>query len=52
MKFVRKQQDGNTIQVKTTEKQTRTELPPWKILIVDDEADIHATTRLALSDFD
>jgi CheY-like chemotaxis protein len=26
-------------------------LPPWKILIVDDEADIHAMTRLALNDF-
>lgn len=52
MKFVRKQQNGNTIQVKTTEKQTKMELPPWKILIVDDEADIHATTRLALSDFE
>lgn len=26
--------------------------PPWKILVVDDEADIHAMTRLALKDFE
>ena len=26
-------------------------LPPWKILIVDDEPDIHAVTRLVLGDF-
>jgi serine phosphatase RsbU (regulator of sigma subunit) len=25
--------------------------PPWKVLIVDDEEDIHAMTRLALNDF-
>ena len=23
--------------------------PPWKILIVDDEGDVHAVTKLALS---
>jgi CheY-like chemotaxis protein len=28
------------------------QLPPWKILIVDDEADIHAMTRLALLNFE
>jgi len=26
-----------------------TDLPPWKILVVDDEEGIHAATRLALS---
>jgi signal transduction histidine kinase/response regulator RpfG family c-di-GMP phosphodiesterase len=52
MKFVRKQENGHTIEVKTVEKQTKTELPPWKILIVDDEPDIHVTTRLALTDFE
>ncbi len=42
MKIVRKKKSNTTSQKK---------LPPWKILIVDDEADIHAMTRLALSDF-
>jgi CheY-like chemotaxis protein len=26
-------------------------LPPWKILIVDDEGDVHAVTKLVLADF-
>jgi serine phosphatase RsbU (regulator of sigma subunit)/CheY-like chemotaxis protein len=26
-------------------------LPPWKILVVDDELDVHKVTRLVLSDF-
>lgn len=28
-----------------------TELPPWKILVVDDEDEVHKVTRLALTDF-
>lgn len=28
----------------------RTELPPWRVLIVDDEPDVHAITRLVLRD--
>ncbi len=28
------------------------ELPPWKLLIVDDEEEIHAVTRLVLADFE
>ena len=26
-------------------------LPPWKLLVVDDEPEVHSVTRLALSDF-
>ncbi len=44
MKIIRKTKSNSG----ATQKLKR---PPWKILIVDDEADIHAMTRLALSDF-
>ncbi|MEN8215967.1 MAG: SpoIIE family protein phosphatase [Pseudomonadota bacterium] len=41
------------IRNKKKSKQTEEiQLPPWKILIVDDEADIHAMTRLALLKFE
>ena len=26
-------------------------LPPWKVLVVDDEPDVHTVTKLALSRF-
>ncbi len=51
MKLVKKQQDGSTAELKTIEKKPKVELPPWKILIVDDEKDIHAMTQLGLKDF-
>ncbi len=51
MKFVKKQQDGNTAVLKTSEKKAKEALPPWKILVVDDETDIHAMTQLGLKDF-
>ena len=35
-----------------TDKTPELELPPWKILIVDDEADVHAITRLNLKNFE
>ncbi len=41
MKIVRKKKNS------VSEKR-----PPWKVLIVDDEVDIHAMTRLALNDFE
>jgi signal transduction histidine kinase/CheY-like chemotaxis protein len=52
MKFVRTKKDGSTTKLKTTEKKSQLQLPPWKVLIVDDEADIHAMTELALKDFE
>lgn len=33
------------------EEQPREELGSWKILVVDDEPEVHAVTKLALSDF-
>ncbi len=51
MKFVRKKQNGSTIEIKTTEKKAKVKSIPWKILIVDDENDIHIMTKLALKDF-
>ncbi len=41
--------------VRNKKKSKHTEeiqFPPWKILLVDDEPDIHAMTRLALSQFE
>jgi len=43
MKIVRKK--------KKTRSGAKLKLSPWKVLIVDDDADIHAMTRLALDDF-
>ncbi|MEK8018660.1 MAG: response regulator [Candidatus Parabeggiatoa sp.] len=51
MKFVRKKKDGSTAEIKTTEKKSQLKLPPWKVLIVDDESDIHEMTQLGLKDF-
>jgi len=51
MKFVRKKKDGSTTKIKTTLNQSQIKLPPWKVLIVDDESDIHEMTQLALKDF-
>jgi len=43
MKLVRKKKTKHTEEIQS---------PPWKILIVDDEPDIHAMTGLALSQFE
>jgi signal transduction histidine kinase/DNA-binding response OmpR family regulator len=51
MKFVRKKKDGSTKEIKTAEKKSQLKLPPWKVLIVDDEIDIHEMTQLSLKDF-
>lgn len=51
MKFVRKKKDGSTKEIKTAEKKSQIKLPPWKVLIVDDEIDIHEMTQLGLKDF-
>ena len=50
MKFVRKKKDGSTAEIKTAQK-AKLELPPWKVLIVDDEMGIHTLTDFALTDF-
>ena len=48
MKLVRKSNQDNSDIDKTSELK----LPPWKVLIVDDEADVHAITRLSLNKFE
>jgi signal transduction histidine kinase/DNA-binding response OmpR family regulator len=48
MKIIRKSKNKLS---KTTEKPSQMKLPPWKVLIVDDDSDIHAITELALKDF-
>jgi|JFJP01.1.fsa_nt_gi signal transduction histidine kinase/response regulator RpfG family c-di-GMP phosphodiesterase len=51
MKFVRKTSDGSTT-IKPMDTQKSPQLPPWKILIVDDEVDIHTMTQLGLKNFE
>ncbi|OQW94314.1 MAG: hypothetical protein BWK79_06510 [Beggiatoa sp. IS2] len=46
MKLIRKKKDGEE------KPKITVTLPPWKILIVDDEPDIHALTRLNLRGFE
>ena len=48
MKLVRKNKKINTY----ITKQSELKPSPWKILIVDDELDIHIMSRLALDDFE
>ena len=54
MKLVRKAQDGSTAELKTTDagKKPQLSLPPWKVLIVDDEIDVHTMTELGLKNFE
>ncbi|WP_353572951.1 DUF3369 domain-containing protein [Candidatus Albibeggiatoa sp. nov. BB20] len=55
MKLVKKRKDGSTATLKIAEKKTtkqQTPLPPWKILIVDDEHDVHTMTKLSLKEFE
>ncbi|MDM8560784.1 ATP-binding protein [Candidatus Parabeggiatoa sp. HSG14] len=51
MKLVRKKKDGSAAEIKTTSSQAKIELLSWKVLIVDDEIDIHEMTLLGLEDF-
>jgi|GEM_PF-5329687 len=60
MKLVKKRKDGSTATLKTSDKKVqsatdntqKTALPPWKILIVDDENDVHIMTKLSLKGFE
>jgi len=52
MKLVRKTSyDSDASKINETEPKLQ-QLPPWKVLIVDDEPDIHAVTRLGLKNFE
>lgn len=48
MKLIRKTAQPAETGTFTTE---RTRLPPWRVLVVDDDADVRAVTRLNLRDF-
>jgi len=54
MKLVRKSQDGSTAELKVTGtgQKSSSLLPPWKVLIVDDETDVHTMTELGLKNFE
>lgn len=43
--------EDDTLQPERTAGSESPKTKPWKILIVDDEPEVHATTRLVLSDF-
>jgi signal transduction histidine kinase/DNA-binding response OmpR family regulator len=51
MKLKRNKKDGRS-ETKTVAKTSNIKLPPWKVLIVDDEADIHTMTQMALKTFE
>lgn len=51
MKLKRRKKDSIETEKTTSETKPKMELPPWKVLIVDDEPDIHAMTRFALDNF-
>jgi signal transduction histidine kinase len=52
MKLVRKKKDKSKTDSRRPIQKPKITLSAWKILIVDDEYDIHAMTRLALDDFE
>ncbi|MEK7991585.1 MAG: DUF3369 domain-containing protein [Thiotrichaceae bacterium] len=55
MKLVKKTKDGSDSVVKIAKKkppEQKPQLPPWKILIVDDEHDVHTMTKLSLKEFE
>jgi signal transduction histidine kinase len=55
MKLVKKRKDGSTEALKVADKEKQKSikaLPPWKLLIVDDEHDVHTMTKLSLKEFE
>jgi len=51
MKLKRRKKDSLSTETKTPEPKTNIKRLPWKVLVVDDEPDVHAMTRFALEDF-
>ncbi|MDM8557371.1 response regulator [Candidatus Parabeggiatoa sp. HSG14] len=51
MKLKRRKKDNISTETKTFESKPKIQRPPWKVLIVDDEPDIHTMTRFALEEF-
>jgi signal transduction histidine kinase/PleD family two-component response regulator len=54
MKLKRRQKDSVSTETKKAEKSSKfePERSPWKVLIVDDEPDIHSMTHFALKNFE
>jgi signal transduction histidine kinase/CheY-like chemotaxis protein len=50
MKLKRRKKDNLTTETKTLEAKPHLKQLPWKVLVVDDEQDVHAMTRFALED--
>jgi signal transduction histidine kinase len=51
MKLKRRKKDNLSTETKTLETKPKIKRFPWKVLIVDDEPDVHAMTRFALEEF-
>lgn len=49
--FESEESDGIIYTFQDGEEYLENELPPWKILIVDDEEEVHKITRIVLDDF-
>jgi signal transduction histidine kinase len=53
MKLKRRKKDNlDTNEAKTSKPKPKIKRHPWKVLIVDDEPDVHAMTRFALEEFE
>lgn len=52
MKRFKKNKEKQMIEVQINQGTSKIKLSPWKVLIVDDEPDVHAMTLLAFKDFE
>jgi signal transduction histidine kinase/CheY-like chemotaxis protein len=52
MKIRRKKKNNNQTNSTDTIPEPKIKISPWKILIIDDDEDIHSMTRLALDEFE
>ncbi len=52
MKLIRKNKTSDSENKTEDTQKNKVKLPPWKVLIIDDEPDIHAITRLNLKNFE
>jgi signal transduction histidine kinase len=52
MKLIKKQKDDSTTMLETTKNDKPVKLQTWKVLVVDDEPDVHNMTKLSLKDFE
>jgi signal transduction histidine kinase/DNA-binding response OmpR family regulator len=52
MKLEKKEKDERSTDIKSAERKSKIERPPWKVLVVDDEPDVNEMTRFALKNFE